>query len=71
MCRAVLLGIAVSVLVSGCALVSPEPPGTRPVQLTIRNNTGGPVDVLVTTPTGGAANSAVPAVVPIGALGTP
>lgn len=71
MLRAVLLGIAVPALAAACALVSPEPAGTRPVQLTIRNNTGSPVNVRVTTPAGGAANSAVPAVVPIGALGTP
>jgi hypothetical protein len=69
--RAVLLGIAVPVLAAACALVSPQPPGTRPIQLNVRNNTGAPVEVRVAMAGGSAAGPAVPPMVPIGGLGTP
>ena len=71
MFRAFLLGIAVSLLTAACALLPAEPPGTRPLQLSVRNNTGAPVDIRVVMAGGTAAGSAVPPTVPIGGLGTP
>ena len=69
--RAVVLGIAMSVLGAACALVEPAAPATSPVQISVSNNTGAPVDSRVTMLTGDLVGSAVPAAVPNGALRTP
>lgn len=64
--RRAVTGIAICVLIGACALMDPVPPGTRPVQISVRNNAGRPVSVRVTTPAGVIPGSAVPSVVPSG-----
>jgi hypothetical protein len=73
MLRAAVLGMAVLVLASACALLPPpQPANTRPIEITIRNNMGRPQEVRITTPsTGEIPGSAVPQVVPAGVLGVP
>ena len=68
--RAVAGAIAISILMAACALVDPVPPGTRPVQVTVQNNTDVPVDVVVTTPAGVVIGRGAPAVVPVGRVGS-
>ena len=53
MLRSVTLGLALSVLSVGCALVeAPPPPGTRKVDARVENTAAVPVELAVTTPTG-------------------
>ena len=72
MLRAIVLGVALAAVVAACALLPAEPPAdTRPVQITVHNSTGVPVEVRVIMAGGAGAGSAEPAVVPTAPLGTP
>lgn len=54
MLRSVALGLALSVVAAGCALVEPPPPppGTRIVEARVRNASTDPVELKVVTSTG-------------------
>ena len=72
MLRAVFLGVAVLVLTAACALVpAPQPAGTRPIEVSVHNDTPAPLAVSVRTPPGVAPGAAEPPVAPPGLQRTP
>ncbi len=66
MLRSVTLGVALSVLAAGCALVEPPPPaGTRSFQAQVRNPRPVPAELTITTPAGALPGAVqLPASVP-------
>jgi hypothetical protein len=70
MLRAAVVGLAMSVLVSACALIEPPPPpGTTPFPAQVTNLDPFGVELAVTTPNGNLAGAVAPRLLPAHGIG--